>query len=141
MPGGSKSMDPEDPGQSLLKLLDEVNRIGAELKANPDPAMLLRLADLMKELDRLKALSRDRAVEGLGVVREGLMEAIAPGLSKYAQDEQATLIVKLADDISPGALAEILAAFDSIHRELTGVPLRDLRVKVGLPEGVVADSV
>lgn len=90
-------MSQEDPGKSLLQLLDEVNRIGAELKANPDPTTVLRLAELMKELDRLKALSRDRAVEGLEVVREGMMEAIAPGLSKRAH-------------------------------------------KVGLPQGVVADS-
>ena len=134
-------MSPDEPvGESILKISDEVNRIGAELRKNPNPSALLRLAELMKELDRLRALSRDRAVEGLEVVREGFMEAIAPGLSKRAQDEQAILTVKLSEPISPGAFAEILTAFDTLHRELVGTPLRGLAAKIGLPEEVVAHS-
>jgi len=134
-------MNPQEPvAESLLKLSAEVDKIGAELRTNPSPSALLRLADLMKELDRLRMLSRDRAVEGLEVVREGFMEAIAPGLSKRAQDEQATLTVKLSEPISPGALAEILAAFDTLHRELVGTPLEGLVAKIGLPEEVVAHS-
>ena len=134
-------MSPEEyVGESLLKLSAEIDKIGAELKANPSPASLLRLAELMKEFDRLRTLSRDRAVEGLEIVREGFMEAIAPGLSKRAQDEQATLTVKLSEPISPGAFAEILTAFDTLHKELVGTPLRGLVAKIGLPEDVVAHS-
>ena len=134
-------MSPEESvGESLLKLSAEIDKIGAELRANPSPAALLRLAELMKELDRLRTLSRDRAVEGLEIVREGFMEAIAPGLSKRAEDEQATLTVKLSEPISPGAFDEILTAFDTLHKELVGTPLRGLVAKIGLPEDVVAHS-
>ena len=102
MPQGVTNMSPEESvGESLLKLSAEVNRIGAELRTNPSPSALLRLAELMKELDRLRMLSRDRAVEGLEVVREGVMEAIAPGLSKRAEDEQAILTVKLTWALPP----------------------------------------
>ena len=134
-------MNPEESvGDSFLKLSAAIDKIGAELRANPSASALLRLAELMKELDRLRTLSRDRAVEGLEVVREGFMEAIAPGLSKRAQDEQATLTVKLSEPISPGAFAEILTAFDTLHKELVGTPLRGLVAKIGLPEDVVAHS-
>ena len=130
----------EDPAESLLKLAAEVEKVGAELKSNPNPASVLRLAELMKELERLRGLSRDRAVEGLKVAREGFMEAMVPGLSKRATEEQATLTVNLSEPISPAALAEILTAFDTLHRELAGTPLRDLVAKIGLPEEVVVRS-
>ena len=80
------------------------------------------------------------SAEVLEVVREGFMEAIAPGLSKRAEDEQAILTVKLSEPISPGAFAEILTAFDTLHRDLVGAPLRGLIAKMGLPEDVVAHS-
>jgi hypothetical protein len=140
MPRGVKNMGREDPLLSLVQLSAEVERISEEMRSNPDPAALVRLAELMKELERLRALSRDRAVEGLEIVREGFMEAIAPGLSKRAREEQATLTVKLSEPISPGAFAEILTAFDTLHKELAGTPLRGLVAKIGLPEEVVAHS-
>lgn len=46
-------------------------------------------------------------------------------------DAKAVLTVHLADDITPAQFAEILAAFDTLHRELTGEPLRDLVVEHG----------
>ena len=140
MPQGVKNLSGEDFLQSIMRLSAEVDRIGVELRTNPNPAALLQLAELLKELDRLRAMSRDHAVEGLGAVREGLMEVVAPGLSKRTPDDLATLTVRLSEPIAPGALAEILTAFDTIHRELVGSPLRGLIAKIGLPEEVVAES-
>ena len=130
----------EDPGKSLIRLLEEVAALQVEMMTRPSEDVRRRLLQAATELGRLRALSRDRAAEDLETVRKGFTEAIAAGLSKSAPDEQATLTVRLSDRVSPAALAEILTALNTIHRELTGTPLGDLVVKIGSPEEIIARS-
>jgi predicted dehydrogenase len=52
--------------------------------------------------------------------------------------DDATLTVTLPDSISATTLSEILTAFNTLHRELAGVPLHDLAAKIGLPQEVIA---
>jgi hypothetical protein len=119
----------------------EVAQLGMILKANPsDQVARARLVELQKKLPGLRQGSLNRAAEGLQIVEKASMEVIARGLSRQEPEEQATLVVTLAESVTPAALAEILSAFETLHRELTGAPLRDLVAKIGLPDEIAVRS-
>lgn len=48
--------------------------------------------------------------------------------------DNAVLTVELADEITPTAVAEILTALNTIHKELTGNQLNSMRIRIGIAE-------
>jgi hypothetical protein len=64
------------------------------------------------------------------VFHDHVQNEIARRVTK-ATDEKATFTFSLKSPVSPAEFAEILIALDTIHRELTGEPLTDLRARIG----------
>ena len=138
--------DPFDENEDVLSALQhlqaEVDDVGANLKHHPNnPVLIRRLRQLSRELERLKEKSKRQAVASLESIRRSLTELLLSQVpTSRPLEEQAVLTVGVFEPITPATLAEILVAFDTLHRELAGFPLRDLIAKIGQAERVEANS-
>jgi hypothetical protein len=119
--------------RALEKVQDRLRALGQKA---PPPDFFEQLDDILKSLGDIKGDSFTRAARDLFAARQLAAQRLAE-----IEGGWSILTLGLSGPVTPAEFAEVLMAFDTLHRELSGVPITDLVAKIGLAEETAPHSV